>query len=81
MVKMKSMEHAEKEQKMERLNTVLRHPLYQQYYKELREEERDRIFCCHQMEHLLDVARIAYIRNLEQSWIFEGIAVYDSDFT
>ena len=35
------MEHAEKEQKMERLNTVLRHPLYQQYYKELREEERE----------------------------------------
>ena len=67
MVKMKSMEHAEKEQKMERLNTVLRHPLYQQYYKELREEERDRIFCCHQMEHLLDVARIAYIRNLENT--------------
>ena len=61
------MEHAEKEQKMERLNTVLRHPLYQQYYKELREEERDRIFCCHQMEHLLDVARIAYIRNLENN--------------
>ena len=69
------MEHAEKEQKMERLNTVLRHPLYQQYYKELREEERDRIFCCHQMEHLLDVARIAYIRNLENN------LVYDSDFT
>lgn len=67
MVKMKLMEHAEKEQKMERLNTVLRHPLYQQYYKELREEERDRIFCCHQMEHLLDVARIAYIRNLENN--------------
>ena len=67
MVKMKSMEHAEKEQKMERLNTVLRHPLYQQYYEELREEERDRIFCCHQMEHLLDVARIAYIRNLENN--------------
>ena len=67
MVKMKLMEHAEKEQKMERLNTVLRHPLYQQYYEELREEERDRIFCCHQMEHLLDVARIAYIRNLENN--------------
>ena len=67
MMKMKLMEHAEKEQKMERLNTVLRHPLYQQYYKELREEERDRIFCCHQMEHLLDVARIAYIRNLENN--------------
>lgn len=67
MVKMKSMEHAEKEQKMERLNTVLTHPLYQQYYEELREEERDRIFCCHQMEHLLDVARIAYIRNLENN--------------
>lgn len=51
---------------MERLNAVIRHPLYQQYYEELREEEKDRIFCCHQMDHLLDVARIAYIRNLEE---------------
>lgn len=51
---------------MERLNAVIRHPLYQQYYEELREEEKDRIFCCHQMDHLLDVARIAYICNLEE---------------
>lgn len=27
--------------------------------------EHDREFCCHQITHLLDVARIAYIKNLE----------------
>ena len=51
---------------MERLNAIVRHPLYIQYYEDLKEAERTRIFCCHQMEHLLDVARIAYIRNLEE---------------
>ena len=33
----------------------------------LAEYEKDRIFCRHGMEHLLDVARIAYIENLENN--------------
>ena len=33
----------------------------------LAEYEKDRIFCRHGVEHLLDVARIAYIENLEKN--------------
>ena len=51
---------------MRRVNALIRHPLYQEYYRRLEEREKDRIFCRHQMPHLLDVARIAYIRDLEQ---------------
>ena len=52
--------------KMKRVNAILRHPLYRRCYGRLEELEKDRIFCCHQMPHLLDVARIAYILNMEQ---------------
>ena len=51
---------------MERINWILNHPLYTSSYNQLKDLEKDRIFCCHQMPHLLDVARIAYIRNLEE---------------
>lgn len=51
---------------MEIIEKIRRHPLYQEYYDKLTEAEKGRIFCCHQMDHLLDVARIAYIYNLEE---------------
>ena len=51
---------------MEILAEIRKHPLFQEYYDKLKEAERGRKFCRHQMEHLLDVARIAYILNLEQ---------------
>lgn len=51
---------------MERINAIWNHPVYQAYYRKLEQMETERIFCRHQMIHLLDVARIAYIRNLEE---------------
>ena len=51
---------------MKRVNAILAHPLYRECYARLEELEKDRIFCRHQMTHLLDVARIAYISNMEQ---------------
>ncbi len=48
-----------------RISFISHHPLYVSSYQKLEELEKDRIFCCHQMDHLLDVARIAYILNLE----------------
>lgn len=48
-----------------RLSFIRHHPLYVSSYQRLLELEQDRIFCRHQMDHLLDVARIAYILNLE----------------
>ncbi len=52
---------------MDRVNAVLNHKLIRKYYDQIEKIERDRIFCCHQMPHLLDVARIAYIKNLERN--------------
>ncbi len=48
-----------------RLSFIRRHPLYVSSLHRLEELEETRIFCRHQTEHLLDVARIAYILNLE----------------
>ena len=56
----------ERQKGMPRLNAVVNHEVYQTYYKRICECETDRVFCCHQMNHLLDVARIAYIKNLEE---------------
>lgn len=51
---------------MDRVNAVVSHPIYREYYHRLEKLEAGRKFCRHQMNHLLDVARIAYIRSLEQ---------------
>lgn len=61
---------------MERVNAILAHPLYQKYYRRLEKLEQGRIFCRHQMPHLLDVARIAYITSLEHNMGLEKELVY-----
>ena len=38
---------------------------YRQLLERLKELEKDRIYCHHEIGPLLDVARIAYIENLE----------------
>lgn len=62
--------------KMKRVNAILQHPLYCSCYERLEELERERIFCRHQMTHLLDVARIAYIQNMEQDLGLEKEVIY-----
>ena len=52
---------------MERVNRICEHPVWKWHMERLTEYEKDRIFCRHGMEHLLDVARIAYIENLENN--------------
>ena len=61
---------------MKQINWILKHPLYISSYKYLEDLEKERIFCCHQMPHLLDVARIAYIRNLEDGLGLEKAVIY-----
>ncbi len=55
---------------------MVNHEVYQTYYKRICECETDRVFCCHQMNHLLDVARIAYIKNLEEGLGFDKELIY-----
>lgn len=51
---------------MYRINRILRHPLWQGAMAQIEEAEKDRIYCRHDLTHLLDTARIAYIENLEK---------------
>ena len=61
---------------MERANRICSHPLWKWHIEQLREAERERIFCRHGIEHLLDVARIAYIENLEQGYGISQEIIY-----
>lgn len=61
---------------MERIDMIFRHPEYQSSLKKLKEEEKERIFCRHNMQHFLDVARIAYIFNLERGYGLSKEMIY-----
>ena len=62
--------------RMKKVNANLAHPLYRECYARLEELEKDRIFSRPQMTHLLDVARIAYISNMEQGLGIEKEVIY-----
>ena len=51
---------------MERVNAICRHALWRESMDEIARLEQDRVFCRHDRAHLLDVARLAYMENLEQ---------------
>ena len=53
-------------EKRDRINEILHHKQFLSYLKENERAEENRIFCKHQIEHFLDVARIAYIKLLEE---------------
>lgn len=46
---------------MERVEKIRTQAVYQDYYDRIRQHEKDRIFCHHDMGHFLDVARLANI--------------------
>ena len=53
------------DKKMVRINRICAHPRWNESVKKIHALERDRIFCKHDIAHFLDVARIAYIEDLE----------------
>lgn len=53
---------------MERVQKIIAHPTVVSCMEQLEEFEKERIFCRHDVSHLLDVARVAYILNLEAQW-------------
>ena len=61
---------------MERVNRICSHPLWKGSLKKIQELEQDRIFCRHTIEHFLDVARIAYIENLEKGLHLSKETIY-----
>lgn len=54
--------------KMERVWKIYTHPLYVQNQEKNKMAERERLFCRHNIEHFLTVARIAYIFKLERNY-------------
>lgn len=51
---------------MERANRILYHPAFRSALERLTALERHRPFCGHGIEHLLSVAQLAQLRNLEE---------------
>lgn len=68
---------------MERVNRILEHDGYQECLRKNEAAEKDRRFCRHDMAHFLDVARIAWILNLqeeagvEQEFIYAAALLHD----
>lgn len=50
---------------MKNIDSILLDEKFREYSKKIVELEKDRIFCKHDLEHSLDVARICYILTLE----------------
>ena len=61
---------------MPRIDYIYGHALFRRHMSDLMRLESDRVYCRHGMEHLLDVARIMWIRNLEDRMGFERDVVY-----
>lgn len=61
---------------MERFNCILNDEKYIYYLNKNIELEKERIFCKHELEHFLDVARIAYLINLEKQLGFTKEIIY-----
>ncbi len=62
---------------MERASNILNHDLFNVYQKEIKRiEDDDRAFCCHDLTHCLDVARIGMILNLEEGLTIPKEMIY-----
>lgn len=61
---------------MERIERIRNHPLYVSNQQRIDDMEVNRIFCCHGVNHSLDVARILYILVLEQGLSFDKDIIY-----
>ena len=65
-----------KEKYMDRINQILQHPLFKSYMEANAVWEKERVFCKHNMAHVLDVARIAYILNIEEAYQLSKDMIY-----
>lgn len=61
---------------MERVNRILNHDLFLKHMHLNDEAEAGRCFCLHNMGHLLDVARIAMILNLQEHLNLDQDIIY-----
>ncbi len=64
------------ERSMKRIDRILQDERVQDSLRRIGQLEQQRIFCCHGLDHLLDVARIAWILVLEQQLPLQKDMVY-----
>ena len=64
------------ENKMPRIDAILADERFCYGLERITLLEKDRIFCCHGLPHLLDTARIAWIMVLEQGLSLQKDIVY-----
>ena len=61
---------------MDRVNEILRHPVFSEHLTRLDTLEQTRYFCRHGLPHLLDVARMMWITALERQLPLNREVVY-----
>lgn len=61
---------------MNKVNEILNNNKYQEALNEIEELEKERIFCKHDLEHFLSVARIMEIENLKSQLGFDEEILY-----
>lgn len=61
---------------MKRINMILNDSEYLDYFNKIQAAETDRIYCRHDMNHFLDVSRIAYIISLEEKLNIDKEIIY-----
>ncbi len=65
---------------MERLQTILKSPIYLDHISKIEEREQERLFCKHDLLHCLEVARLLWIFSLEESLDYAKDLVYAAAF-
>lgn len=61
---------------MERVNRILKNSEYRRHIDKIKAAEEGRIFCCHNMGHFLDVARIAALISAEENLEIDKELIY-----
>jgi len=61
---------------VQRVNKILDHPKFIDCLNKNAQAEKNRIFCCHDLRHAIDVARISYILALEENLSIPKDVIY-----
>jgi HD superfamily phosphodiesterase len=61
---------------VQRVNRILSNEKYLEYVNKIKELEKNREFCRHDMQHFIDTARIMYILSLERGFNFDKEIIY-----
>lgn len=61
---------------MDKVNSILHNSKYVELIRELNNYEETREFCKHNLEHFMDLSRIAYIKVLERGLKYDKEVIY-----